>query len=112
VNGTYYRQVFGGTLPGPIWQQSMQGALEGRPITPFNLTSSYGFSASNPGVRSNVPRPAPAPRAPSTPEFTLEDFEPELPPAPEPVAPPVEAPEVEFGPDTPTSDPVAELPVP
>ena len=112
VNGTYYRQVFGGTLPGPIWQQSMQGALEGRPVTPFNLTSSYGFSASNPGVRSNVPRPAPAPTRSTAPEFTLEDFEPELPPAPEPVAPPVEAPEVEFGPDAPTSDPVAELPVP
>jgi len=102
INGTYFRQVFGGTLPGPIWQQSMQGALAGKPITPFNLTSSYGFSAQNPGIRSNVPRPAPS-RAPE-PEVFVEEFTPELPPAPEPVEPDIPVPDVEFGPDAPTGD--------
>lgn len=101
VNGIYYRQVFGGTLPGPIWQQSMQGALAGRPITPFNLTSSYGFSAQNPGIRSNQPAPAPTPTA--EPEIIIEEFVPELPPAPEPVEPDIAVPDVEFGPEAPTA---------
>jgi membrane peptidoglycan carboxypeptidase len=37
INGTYYRQVFGGTLPGPIWKASMEAALADKPIEPFVL---------------------------------------------------------------------------
>jgi membrane peptidoglycan carboxypeptidase len=35
INGRYYRQVYGGTLPAAIWRQAMQGALEGVPETRF-----------------------------------------------------------------------------
>ena len=27
INGRYYSQVFGSTLPGPIWKQAMSAAL-------------------------------------------------------------------------------------
>ena len=37
INGTYYRQVFGGTLPGPIWKASMEAALANKPIQQFTL---------------------------------------------------------------------------
>jgi hypothetical protein len=37
INDTYYRQVFGGTLPGPIWRESMQAALGSSPAVPFVL---------------------------------------------------------------------------
>ncbi len=37
INGTYYRQVFGGTLPGPIWKASMEAALADKPIEQFIL---------------------------------------------------------------------------
>ena len=35
INGQYYRQVFGSTLPGPIWKQAMSGALAGSPPAPW-----------------------------------------------------------------------------
>jgi len=37
INGVYYNQVFGGSLPGPIWKQSMQTALAGTPPLNFSL---------------------------------------------------------------------------
>ncbi len=37
INDTFYRQVFGGTLPGPIWRESMQAALGSSPAVPFVL---------------------------------------------------------------------------
>ena len=43
VNGKYYSQVFGGTLPGPIWQQAMESALAGTLPTDFVLTADYGL---------------------------------------------------------------------
>jgi membrane peptidoglycan carboxypeptidase len=35
INGRYYRQVFGGTIPASIWKQLMLGALEGVPSVNF-----------------------------------------------------------------------------
>jgi len=35
VNGKSYVHVFGATLPGPIWQLAMKGALLNQPILPF-----------------------------------------------------------------------------
>ncbi|MBC7373014.1 MAG: transglycosylase domain-containing protein [Frankiales bacterium] len=35
INGRYYSQVYGGTLPAPIWASTMRGALEGVPVVPF-----------------------------------------------------------------------------
>ena len=39
INGTYYRQVFGGTLAGPIWKASMEAALADKPIENFVLST-------------------------------------------------------------------------
>lgn len=37
INGIPYKQVFGGSIPGPIWKASMKGALTGVPIKKFDL---------------------------------------------------------------------------
>jgi membrane peptidoglycan carboxypeptidase len=37
INGKHYKVVYGATLPGPIWKQSMMGALKGKPKTAFDL---------------------------------------------------------------------------
>ena len=39
INGTYYEQVFGGTLAGPIWKASMEAALADKPIEGFVLST-------------------------------------------------------------------------
>ena len=39
INGTYYRQVYGGTLAGPIWKASMEAALADKPIEEFVLST-------------------------------------------------------------------------
>ena len=43
INGRYYSQVFGSTLPGPIWKQAMSAALEGTPPTKFDLRTLDGL---------------------------------------------------------------------
>src|SRR5579875_7008 len=35
VNGHYYREVFGATLAGPIWQKAMQEAVKNLPVQAF-----------------------------------------------------------------------------
>ena len=50
INGRFYGQVFGGTMPGPIWRNAMSGALEGSPEVPWNLRTLYGL---NPGGYGN-----------------------------------------------------------
>jgi hypothetical protein len=50
INGRYYSQVFGSTMPGPIWRDSLIGALEGTPKTPWNLNTLNGV---NPGGHGN-----------------------------------------------------------
>ncbi len=35
INGHYYKSVYGGSLPAPIWKQLMQGALAGVPVEQF-----------------------------------------------------------------------------
>ncbi|MEL0148555.1 MAG: PASTA domain-containing protein, partial [Actinomycetota bacterium] len=44
INGTYYRQVFGGTLAGPIWKASMEAALADKPIEEFVLSTNLPTS--------------------------------------------------------------------
>lgn len=50
INGRYYSQVFGSTMPGPIWRDSLIGALEGTPETPWDLNTLNGV---NPGGYGN-----------------------------------------------------------
>ena len=45
IGGRYYSQVFGSTMPGPIWRDSLMGALEGTPKTPWNLSTLNGVNA-------------------------------------------------------------------
>ena len=43
INGIYYPQVFGSLMPGPIWQESMAGALKGLPAKPWQLNTLGGL---------------------------------------------------------------------
>ena len=43
IGGHYYKQVFGLSLPGPIWRMSMLAALAGTPKTPFDLQTLDGL---------------------------------------------------------------------
>ena len=36
INGTYYKQVYGGSLPAPIWHDVLSRALEGTPPVDFS----------------------------------------------------------------------------
>lgn len=45
IGGRYYSQVFGSTMPGPIWRDSLIGALAGTPKTAWNLTTLSGLNA-------------------------------------------------------------------
>jgi membrane peptidoglycan carboxypeptidase len=45
INGQYYGQVFGSTMPGPIWRDALRGALEKVPATPWNLITLNGVNA-------------------------------------------------------------------
>ena len=57
VNGTYYAQVFGGTLPGPIWKAAMEGTLAGTEPQEFALKNKWGLTAST--ETAYVPPPPP-----------------------------------------------------
>jgi len=62
INGRFYAQVFGGNMPGPIWRESMKGALAGSPEVKWNLQTMYGLNpggfgntiSSSPSVCSNI----------------------------------------------------------
>ena len=45
IKGQYYGQVFGSTMPGPIWRDALRGALENVPSTPWNLITLNGINA-------------------------------------------------------------------
>ncbi len=54
INGRYYSQVFGSLMPGPIWRESMKGALAGSPEVPWNLTTLHGLNAGGFGNDSGI----------------------------------------------------------
>jgi membrane peptidoglycan carboxypeptidase len=43
IGGHYFPQVFGSTLPGPIWRTAMEAALATTPKTPFDLQTLDGL---------------------------------------------------------------------
>ena len=43
INGQYYGQVFGSTMPGPIWRDALRGALQKVPATPWDLKTLNGI---------------------------------------------------------------------
>ncbi len=72
VNGVYYSQVFGGTLPGPIWRDAMEGALKGTEPEDFVIKSKYGLTTDDPVEYVYVP---PTPTESAKPEPEPETFE-------------------------------------
>ena len=55
INETFYRQVFGSSIPGPIWREAMTGALDGTPPKSFNLNPR--FLSDDPGIGPVVNKP-------------------------------------------------------
>lgn len=53
INGIHYGQVFGSTMPGPIWRESMEAALAGKDALPFDLQTLIRISTE--------PSPSPTP---------------------------------------------------
>jgi len=50
INGRYYSQVFGGTLPGPIWKQIMLAAHADLPIERFKKIDTRVVKGTEPEV--------------------------------------------------------------
>lgn len=74
INGTYYGQVFGSSLPGPIWKDAMLGALADKPVDSFELMTLSGLRPARGGVTippTSIPTPAYAP----TPGITTNPWE-------------------------------------
>ncbi|MER7548040.1 penicillin-binding protein [Actinomadura sp.] len=55
MDGTCYGAVFGATIPAPIWQQSMSGALRGTRASSFHRPPSFYFSKGSGEDRAKVP---------------------------------------------------------
>ena len=55
MDGECYGAVFGATIPAPIWQDSMSGALDGRPATDFREPPDHFFSKGTGEDRKKVP---------------------------------------------------------
>ncbi len=73
INGRYYSQVFGSSIPGPVWRRAMQGALAGSDPVPMNLQNQWNLGpARTRGTPAQVqppkpPTPTPSPSAPQPP---------------------------------------------
>ncbi|WP_165495020.1 penicillin-binding protein [Actinomadura roseirufa] len=55
MDGECYGAVFGATIPAPIWRQSMLGALEDTPATPFHAPDSRFFSEGSGEDKTKIP---------------------------------------------------------
>jgi membrane peptidoglycan carboxypeptidase len=66
INGRYYTQVFGSSIPGPTWKAAMEGALAGKDPVPMKLSNEWNLrparQAGTPSQYSNY-----APSTDSTP---------------------------------------------
>jgi membrane peptidoglycan carboxypeptidase len=73
IGGHYFTQVFGSSLPGPIWKQAMLAALAGTPKTPFDLQTLDGLGTYSPPPPTPTATPSssvsgsPAPSVSGTP---------------------------------------------
>jgi membrane peptidoglycan carboxypeptidase len=75
INGTYYDQVFGGTLPGPIWRDAMEIAHRGVEPEPFEVKNKYGLTTKDPYVAPTYVAPTPSDEEPADPEPEVDTFE-------------------------------------
>ena len=60
IGGRYFPQVFGSSLPGPIWKQAMLAALAGTPKTPFDLQTLDGLGTYVPPPPTPTASPSPS----------------------------------------------------
>jgi membrane peptidoglycan carboxypeptidase len=96
INGAYYSQVFGSTLPGPIWRDAMEIALAGTEPQPFDVRTKYGLTTKDPYTytpsTSSTTKPHKQDNGPQV--FTNGDpgTAPAAPVAPEPTPAPAPAP--------------------
>ena len=80
INGRYYADVFGSTMPGPIWKQAMEAASAGTLPSDFDLQSSWGLRAARSGGTNSMGAPS---TAGTLQESDITDFAaPVAPPAP------------------------------
>ncbi|MBI1378837.1 MAG: hypothetical protein GC157_15360 [Frankiales bacterium] len=71
IGGHYYPQVWGSTLPGPIWKMAMLGALEGTPPTHFDLRPLDGIGTiTPPPPPGSCPSPGASPSGSASPAAT------------------------------------------
>ena len=73
IAGTYYAQVFGGTLPGPIWRDAMEAALVGTEPQDFDIKSKFGFTTAGPNDYVYVPPTVTESDEPEPPTFDNSD---------------------------------------
>jgi membrane peptidoglycan carboxypeptidase len=64
INGTFYQQVFGATLPGPIWHNAMSATLANTPPATFDLQTDFGIAGAR---QSGGPGPSTSPTASGSP---------------------------------------------
>jgi hypothetical protein len=58
INGNYYDQVFGSSLPGPIWRDTLLAYLADKPVTEFDLQPASGVQLGGGGpVSTGSPSP-------------------------------------------------------
>jgi len=58
INGNYYDQVFGSSLPGPIWRDTLLAYLADKPVTEFDLQPASGVQLGGGGpVSTGTPSP-------------------------------------------------------
>ena len=60
IGGRYYGSVFGASVPGPIWKDTMLAALRGVPATEFTPIDSERFGGCGDSCRKVVPVTPPA----------------------------------------------------
>ena len=78
IGGHYFPQVFGSSLPGPIWKAAMEAALASVPPSTFDLVTLDGLGtyqpppppapSSSPAAPSGSPSGSPAPGGSPTPD--------------------------------------------
>jgi membrane peptidoglycan carboxypeptidase len=94
IGGRYFAQVYGGTLPAPLWSDATGAAVAALPVVdlpPLALAAPVA-PAPRPGSTSSAPRsttraPAPASRAPAPASRAPAPAAPAPAPAPEPAPP-------------------------
>ena len=66
INGRYYPEVFGSSLPGPIWRPAMLGALASSAPVPMDLQNEWGLLPPGRSAAHHLPGSARSTRKRST----------------------------------------------